>query len=808
MIFSRLFSTRHWSFESASFWSLITTIVLAVIVFIPLSAVPFLYTKVSLLAFGVIVTFIFYVLARLTRGNIVTPPLSLLGAIWLVPLAYGISTIFSSTTTTLSVFGNSFETDTLAFMVVVGVVGTLSALIVRNIKQYKSVLKLGSWLIGFVLIAQIAILVLGFTFKWINPSMSIVGSFVDFATLSGLGVIMALLALRFMDLSSKAKLLLSTMIVAGLFFIMLANIQIVWVLVGLVAFGIFVESVMRRVVGTSFEESLNIETDDDEYSSLVSEESLEIESDTNQKSIGMPLFVLAVSIFFIIGGSAVAGIFDNALHVNVISVRPSWQSTIMVGQNTYQNNAVFGSGPNTFRQQWLSFRDPSINTTPFWNTDFTTGVGIVPTSFITTGIVGMVAWVIFIGLLLFLGLRALIMREVSNPEVRAVAIVTFVGALYLVLQLIFSVPGAVIVALTFVLIGIFASMLRFFEPRTQWGIAFAQSPRVGFVVVFMLTLLLLASVGGAYVVVERYVAQVDLVRAENAISAGDIDTAISAASQSLLFVKSDKAYRVEAVIGMTRISKMLNSKKTKSTSVTRQQLQSLISQSVAMATKATNLNPNNYQNWYALGSVYKMIVPLNVPDAYTKAQEAYKQAEKLNPTNAVIILTRAQLATMNKSYSDAETLLHKAISLKPDYTQAIFLLSQIDVQLGKAKEALKEAENALYFVPNNPTVLFQVGVLREETGDFKGAVSALSQAVAVRPKYANARYFLAIAYANQNKYSKAITQLEIIAKSSKANAKAVAGDITTLKEGKNPFPVKSSVKTVVDSTTLPALSGK
>ncbi len=807
MIFSRLFSTRHWSFESASFWSLIATIVLAVIAFIPLSAVPFLYTKVSLLAFGAIVTFIFYVLARLTRGNIVAPPLSLIGAIWLVPLAYGVSTIFSSTTTTLSVFGNSLETDTLGFMIIAGTLGTLFALIARNIKQYKSVLKAGAWLIGFVLIAQIIILILGSTLKWINPSVSIVGSFADLATLAGLGVVMTLLALRFVELSSRTKTFLGLMVIVELFFIMLANTQLVWVLVGLVAFGVFVEGVMRRVVHVSSEESLEVE-DDDEYASLVSEKKVEIESDANQTSIGIPLLVLAVSIFFVIGGSTVANVFDNSLRVNTSSVRPSWQSTITVGQNTYQNNAVFGSGPNTFGQQWLAFRNADINTTPFWNTDFTTGVGIVPTSFVTTGIVGMIAWIVLVGLLLFLGLRALIMREVSNPEVRAVAIVTFVGALYLILQLIFSVPNAVIVALTFVLIGIFASTLRFFEPRTQWGVAFAQSPRVGFVIVFVLTLLLLASVGGAYVVVERYVAQVDLVRAENAISMGDIDTAMSATAQSLLFVRSDRAYRMEAIIGMARITKILNNKNTKPTNATRQQLQALVSQSVAVATVATNLNPSNYQNWYVLGSVYKTVVPLNVPDAYTKAQEAYKKAEKLNPTNAVILLTRARLATMNKSYSDAETLLHKAISLKPDYTRAIFLLSQIDVQLGKAKEALKEAENASYFVPNDPTVLFQVGVLREETGDFNGAISALLQAVTISPKYANTRYFLAIAYAHQNKYSKAIAQLEVIAKSSKANAKAVAKAIAMLKDGNNPFPVKSSAKTAVDNTTLPALSGK
>ncbi|HEX8947200.1 MAG TPA: tetratricopeptide repeat protein [Candidatus Paceibacterota bacterium] len=802
-------STRRWSFESAAFWALLATVFLAVVAFVPLAAVPFLYTKASVFALGVIVTFILYVLARLTLGNIVAPPLPLLGALWLVPIAYGISTIFSSAPATISVFGHAFETDTFGFMLIAGFLGALAALVVRRAEQYRSFLRTGATLVGVVLLAQLAILVVGNVSSSIDPAFSIVGSFADLAALLGLGVVMTLLASRFLQLSSRVSAMLGVMTVVALFFLALANNTLTWVLVGLTALGLFVEGVMRRVSNaseTSFE--LDEVDADDEEVEVTTEEVVFDEGGTSRSQIGMPLVVLAVSVFFIIGGSTVAGVLDNALKVQMLDVRPSWGATIGVGKQTYKTEALFGSGPNTFSQQWLAFRDASINTTQFWNTDFSNGIGFVPTSFVTTGVVGMLAWLLFFGALLFFGLRALLMREAEDPSMRAIAVVTFVGTVYLMLQLIFQVPGPALIVLAFVLAGLFASVLRYFEPRGQVGVTFAQSPRIGFVIVFALTLLLLASVGAAYLVVERYIAQVDMLRVSNAVSAGDLETADAAAAQALLLVASDDAYRAEALIGTARMSQLIQSASAQSTSKVQQELQSLISKSVSAGQAAVKLNPDEYRNWFVLGSVYQTVVPLKVQGAYEAAKEAYGKAQALDPTSPVIPFTLAQLAIANQSYADAEPLLQKAIALKADYTQAIFLLSQLEAQLGKSDEALKEAESAAYFAPNDPSVLLQVGVLREGKGDFAGAIDALSQAVALNPTYANARYFLAVAYANANQYAQAADQLRAVSKLSAENAQAVAANIAALDNGTNPFVQTASTKSSLNADTLPTLSGK
>ena len=97
----------------------------------------------------------------------------------------------------------------------------------------------------------------------------------------------------------------------------------------------------------------------------------------------------------------------------------------------------------------------------------------------------------------------------------------------------------------------------------------------------------------------------------------------------------------------------------------------------------------------------------------------------------------------NKDNKAAEAFLTQAIQLKQDYTQAIFLLSQLEVADGNAKDALAAAESAAYFAPNDPAVLFQVGILRAGTGDTAGAIAALNGLLGLEPANEEARSQLA-----------------------------------------------------------------
>ena len=760
-----------------SIWALLATIIVAVFAFIPSMSIPFATTKTFVLAAGALITLALYILARLGRGNVILPPFVLVGALWLPVIAYALSSAFSGTPLTSALWGSSLEPDTLGFMLVATVLGTMAALVLRRPEHYLSFLRaLAGAFVVLVVLEALVIIVGQFAPGTISPAFSIVGSVGDLALLLGLGVIGVLIALRELELSERARRALIASGIGAIILLAIANSSLVWILLALVSLGLFVESVMQRG-------SRGGDTDLDDVA-IVNEESPA--ADEGNRSLVVPLATLAISLFFLIGGT-LGGALANALQVNEVNVRPSWQSTFSVGSKVFSASPVFGSGPGTFGTQWLKHRDASLNSTVFWNINFSSGVGFIPTSAVTTGLVGIVAWVALLALFIVFGLRMLILRAPRDAFIRYVAIFSFLASLYLFTVAIFDLPNAIVLALAFVFAGLFVSTTRFGALGGQWGVIFSRSPRLGFVIVFSLTILLLGSVVAAYSLVGRYIALVEITAANTAFSSGDLDAADRAVQNSISFAPSAVAYQIGSSIARERLGQIAASS-TMSVAAAQKSFQEALSVGINAALTATNLAPSDYRNWLALGNLYAQAVPLNVEGAYDSAKTAYDKAKELNPTDPQILYILAQLDIANKDIKAAQENLKAAITLKQDYTAAIFLLSQLEVQDGNVKDALASALAAAYFTPNDPNILFQVGILYAAQNDLANAARALGAAVDANPQFANARYFLSAVYAKQGDMANALAQMQAIADMSTDNAKAVDTQLTALRAGKNPFP--------------------
>jgi cytochrome c-type biogenesis protein CcmH/NrfG len=765
------------SFDTFSAWALVITFVASLFVILPSSSVLAVTTKTYVLAAGALITLALFILARLTRGNLIFPPYTLVAALWLPVLAYALSSIFSGIPFLSALWGTSLEQDTLGFMLIVAGLGTLGALILRRKEQYQSFLRTGGIAFGVAVLIQALVLLVGqYAPNTVSPSFSLVGSAADLAAFLGLGVISMLISLRFLELKGTTKRVFGVLVVLALFLLAITNSSLVWTLVALASLGLFVESIMRRSMKSS-----DLDLDD-----TLSLDEAPIEDRGGNRPIALPLITLAASLFFLLGGT-LGGALASALHVNVLNVRPSWESTFTVIQKVYSTAPVFGSGPNTFGVEWLKYRDASLNSTVFWNIDFSSGIGFIPTSFATTGIAGAIAWIVFLGLFLALGLRTLVRRTPSDAFVRYVSVLSFIGTVYLFVIAIFDLPNPFILASAFLLAGLFISTTRFAEGSGQWGIAFSRSPRLGFVIVFALTLLLLSSVAAAYSLVEHYIATNSLGAATTALNAGDLDKADRQAQNATVFAPSAAVYQLQSVIAGARLNAITTST-TLDRTTAQKEYQAALSSGINAALTATNLEPSNYQNWLALGNLYAQAVPLKVTGAYESAKKAYSTAQTLSPTNPQIPYVIAQLDIANRDTKAAQEDLKAAITLKQDYTAAIFLLSQLLVQDSNVKDALAAALAAQYFTPNNPNILFQVGVLYAAQNDLPNAAAALSAAVSANPQFANARYLLSAIYAKQGDMQNALAEMQTIAAMSSDNAKAVSAELSALEAKKDPFP--------------------
>ncbi|HRH55662.1 MAG TPA: tetratricopeptide repeat protein [Candidatus Paceibacterota bacterium] len=770
---------RRWSFDMAATWAVVLAFALSIVALIPSATIPLLYTKVTILALGVLVTLALFILARLSRGNVIMPPLPLVGALWLVPAAYLLSSLFSGAGMGASFFGTELETDTFGFVLLLSAFATLVALSFRRTASYRLFFGAGAVITGIVLAAQVLITIVGRVApNVISPTVNLVGSFADLGMFVGLAVVTGLLALRLLTLTKRTRTLILVGGAVSFIVLALVNSALVWILIALVALALFIEAIMKN-------RGEGEDSDLDGVALLLAEEPEELEAST--RPLAVPLITLAVALFFLIGGATLGNAFATAFGVSTLDVRPSWQSTFDIGSHAYASTPLFGSGPGTFDTLWSRHRDASLNDTIFWNVDFTTGVGYIPTSFVTTGLAGALAWLAFLALFLVIGVRALLTRLPQDPFIRFVSSASFAGALYVLALMVFSVPGPVMLLAGFLMAGVFISSLRYGTTAREWGVIFARSPRIGFAIVFALTLLLLASILTAYVVIERYLASVAYAEAGVALSSGDLEGAIAAVERSLLFAESDRAYELIAGIGIARMNQVA-SDTTLSPADAQSQFQAALSGSIEAALAAARLGPSEYQNWAMIGNVYQTVVPLNIEGAYDKAKEAYDQAIALNPTSPALPYVVAQLEIARNNPQAASDALMQAISLKRDYTQAIFLLSQLEVEQGRAREALEAAEAAAYFAPNDPVVLFQVGILRSANGNNPGAIQALSRAVELNPQYANARFFLGVMYAISGDYARSAAELEQVAALSPENAAAIEPDLAAVRAGRNPFP--------------------
>ncbi|MDD3531435.1 MAG: tetratricopeptide repeat protein [Candidatus Pacebacteria bacterium] len=765
------------SIETISVWVLIASLVVAVFAFIPSASVSFMTTKSFVLAAGALLAFAAYVLARLSRGNVILPPFLLVGALWFPVIAYVLSAAFSGVPFMNALWGSSLETDTLGFMLAVAIFGTLTALVLRRSEHYRTFLRTSVFAFAALVVVQALILIVGqFAPSTVSPSFSPVGSVNDLASILGLGVIGILIALRELDVDLRARRILLACVVLALALLAVANVALVWTLLALVSLGFFVESVMRRGDKGGDTDLADV--------SFIEEEPLS--TNGNNRPLVMPLVVLAVSLFFLIGGT-LGNALASALNAGQVQVRPSWQSTLSVGQKVFSSTPVLGSGPGTFGVEWLKYRDASLNATIFWNVDFSSGIGFIPTSFVTTGLVGGIAWIALLTLFIVFGLRMLIRRAPEDAFIRFVAFFSFLASVYLFTITLFDLPGAVVLALAFVFAGLFASTMRFSSRGGQWGVIFARSPRLGFIIVFVLTVFLLGSVALAYTLVGRAVASYQLGVASNAFAAGNLDAADTAARSSASFASTARTYQLQAGIARARLGQIASST-TMPAAAAQKAFQDALSSGITAALASTNLSPSDYQGWLMLGDLYAQAVPLSVTGAYDGAKAAYEKAQALNPTNPQIPYIIAELNIANKDYKAAQENLKAAIALKQDYTTAILLLSQLEVQDGNVKEALNSALAAAYFTPNDPSILFQIGILYAVQSDLTNAGAALEAAVSANPQFANARYFLAAVYAKRGDLKSAQAQVQAIADMSADNAKAVASQLAALATGTNPFP--------------------
>lgn len=744
-------------FESTASLLVTALVFLLPLFFVPGLALPLHFTKSILIALVVFLGLIFYITSQLSKRQVNISFNPVLLSLWLVPIAYFISTIFSENIK-VSMFGNILNLDTLSFVVLMTVAASLVVALVKS--QQRIVQIYLALFVSFGVLAAFHILRLIFgadflSFGVFNVTTSTpIGSWNDLAIFSGLIAILSLIVLTTRIVSKRATQLFKGSLTISLFFLLLINFSTVWWVVGFFALATFVYSIISG-------------------------------NNTEGESRGISvssLLVLVLSVILLFFGSGIGGFLSEKLNTRFFDVRPSWDSTIEIGKIVYSDRALLGSGPNTFDKEWLLNKPDGINNTVFWNVDFNTGIGFIPTSLVTTGLLGAIAWLVFLISFLFIGFRSLILRPVEDNFSYRITLASFLSAFYLWLLVTISAPSASIVGLAFIFTGIFVASIR--SQSKKLTISFMDNPRLGFISVFILTIVFLGSVAGLFSLSQKYFAAISHNKGI-ALASSDLPLAIQKLERAASLDRNDQYYRSLTEAHLIELN-LLFSESDKPSDELQSRFQTIVGDAVGSAQAALQIDSNNYQNWLQLGRIYQMIAPLNIDGAYESAIAAYNGALLYSPEDPSIYLRIAELEFAEDNNVVGKEYIGKALQKKNNYSAAVFVLTQVQIEEGNVKEAINSAEALTLIDPNNATAYFQLGLLRYNSGDNDGAIASLNRAVNITPSYSNARYFLGLAYYKADRVTESIEQFMEVQKRNPEN-NDVAVIIDNLQNGRSPI---------------------
>lgn len=479
-----------------------------------------------------------------------------------------------------------------------------------------------------------------------------------------------------------------------------------------------------------------------------------------------------------------------------VEVSPNYKSSVNIALSSLKEKPIFGYGLGQYGLAYDQYKPVSISQTIFASTHFTQSASSGLTLAVEGGIVMILAILFLIAMVL---LELYQFRRADG----------FLALGMLVFFLLFSY--------NMTLLFFFFIALALLELKSQnverKEFIFDHSPKYSLFGSLAFILGLLLVLAGTYFVTLRYVADAYYVKA---IQSGDPDTVISNFTKAINIIPQDtNYYRLMSQAIIIKLNNDINNKDDKTPPQDRlQRLRNLATSAIDIAKRASDIDPDNAQNWVNRGLIYQNLIGL-VGGSDQAAVNMYNEAIKRMPNDPTvynsigsIYLTIAEnsrllisnppkdqpnlnLDAIRKQVTDnftkAEESYNKAIELNNNYGQALFALGVVYEREGKLGESIKQFEKLRVGNPNDPSIAFQLGLLYYRNNQKDQAFAQLQQATILFPNYSNARWYLSLLYEERGDLVNALTQVLEIEKSNHDNS-LVQERITQLQNGQRLIP--------------------
>jgi len=722
-----------------------------------------------LLAMGVVggVVVLLSLLALRTRTIVSVVPMSL-ALFWGVVLSAGLSALFSPNW--LSAFrGVAVESQTVTFLVLLAGVMTV-ALVLQRAKRATMLLFSALAMGGLALLVYVVSrLLFGpvLAFGSFNAvTVSPIGTFNDLAVFAGLTIVLSLVGLLQLRARPVLRGFLVGLTAVALIALAAVNFFYIWLIVGFFSLLVLLYLISQDTLFASVAK----DTDQPQSPKTVS-----------KLTISVAAAICIVSGGFIVAGDYFGQTVSDALAVEYLEVRPSLGATVNLLQATYQEDLLFGAGPNQFISSWRSFKDPSINQTIFWSTDFRSGSGYIPTMFVNLGLIGSLFIVAFHLWYLWNGARMLLRPASADRFWYFAGLLSFTGAVFLWGISYVYIPGSTLLLLAALLTGVSLAAGGVLQPQRAVTIALATNQQRGFALMAIAIVFISAAMGTWFTYGKQYVAQASFTQTQATES--DLEVLDQAALASFILYPDSQFLSVRARLALLEMNEILAIEEPSETD--QQRFLAASNQAVTFAEAAIAQAKTEPTHHAILAGVYNNLAVAGVSDAVERVTSSIDAAQALDPQNPTYALLSARFAANRGDTEASRAALMQALQQKNNFAEALYLLAQLDIAEGNVESAIATTEAIIRLEPNNPTRYYQLGILESSAGNTADAKRAYRTAIQLDPNFANARYLLALLQIADGETEQALTELQFIQESNTDNVQ-LQELITALEAGEVP----------------------
>lgn len=419
-------------------------------------------------------------------------------------------------------------------------------------------------------------------------------------------------------------------------------------------------------------------------------------------------------------------------------------------------NLLLGTGPSTFIFDYSKYHAPNLNQTIFWGTRFSNGYSLFLDWLLTKGVLGGASLLFFYILVLNLIFKNL--KSTLNEDLLETRLALAAGGLGLIITSLIYPFNLSLSFTIFLLISIYLSLL--FETKeiaisTPSNMIFANS---------IFILLIIFSLGLFFIEGCGFLAEMRYLKGLEDFQSGKIDESIKKL-ESARSLNSFRDYFQRDLSQVYLAKANLISQDPKLSNEEKRRLANVaIAKGAEVINFAIKIASFNVANWNVRGLFYRNLIGLE--GAGTISLASYQKAAELEPSSPfpygemgrvqILLAQQSKKAEEKNSHLDAALeALKRAISLKPDYAPAHYLMAVALDQKGESEQAILELEEAKLRAPRDVEIAFQLGRLYWRKNDLEKAQAEFERVLNLFENHPNARYMLGLVYDKKGEKEKA-----------------------------------------------------